>query len=122
MNQSLGNRAAAIRQYLGTIDPPLDPALTYTYSVTAARFERMRLLIDRGRATPTDDARYHELTQVLRTLTERLSLPLVCAVHGDDAIPGVTDSLGRLPRDACRFLHDSWRDIAEVWNVDLATV
>jgi hypothetical protein len=81
----------------------------------------MRLLIDRGVSTPTDDVRLRELTHVLRTLTRRLDLPLVCTVPGGDVIPGVTDSLGRLPRDASRFFSDSWRDIAATWHPDIST-
>jgi hypothetical protein len=62
MNESLKNRAAAIRDYLDKQEPPLDPTLVYKYSLIAAQWEAVRLLIDRGKGTVADDRRFNELS------------------------------------------------------------
>lgn len=73
MNQSVKNRAAAIRHYLDYSDHvTADPATIYRYSITAAQWEAVRLLIDRGKATPADDKRFAELSHVLRALSEQM--------------------------------------------------
>ena len=113
MNESLKNRTAAIRDYLGKMD--LDPALSYSYAATAARWEAIRLLIHRRKNTLTDDYRYRELSTLLRSLTAKLGLP-ACVEGGWDAVPGITDGKGFLPKDCCRFLCKDWKEAAEMWS------
>lgn len=68
------NRAAIIRQDIERAGCSTDRALIYRYSVCAARWEALRLKTDRGLAAPADDRRYHDLSAVLRVLSEKLNL------------------------------------------------
>jgi hypothetical protein len=70
---SVSNRASVIRECLSRLTSA-DPTTIYQYSVTAARWEALRLLADRGRSTPGDDQIFRKLSDVLRGLTERLPL------------------------------------------------
>jgi hypothetical protein len=107
----IADRAAAIRQYLSDADP----GLARRYSLIASRWERLRWLMDKGKTTPADDARYSELSGMLKTLTVKLGLP-ACTVGTGDAIPGITDGKGFLPKDTCRFMCPDWKDAAEIWQ------
>jgi hypothetical protein len=116
MRESLKNRAAAIRDYLGKVEPPIDPALIHSYSVAAARWEAARLLIDRGDPTAADDRRFQHLGGVLRGLTEEARLPTCIEGNaGSDGIPGLTWAGGFLPRDPQRVICDTWQEAAEGW-------
>lgn len=117
MNQSLTNRSAAIRDYLGKLDPPIDRTLVVNYSRTAARWEAYRLLIDRGQGTPADEQRFRELSDILRDLTERIGL-LTCTEENKLAggLPGLTDWNGFLPRSPSRIVCSSWQEAADGWG------
>jgi hypothetical protein len=111
VNASLANRAAAIRHYLARLDA--DPAVARRYSLVAARWEALRLAMNRGKTTPADDARFLELTGVLRALTAKLGL----ATHpGTEAVEGITDRAGFLPRDPQRIIYaETWQMAADGW-------
>jgi len=97
MRESIKDRAAAIRDYLDRQDDLSGgPAVIYKYSMTAAQWETMRLLIDKGKGTPADDRRFADLSQVLRALTKQIGL--------GDSITGWNDFL---PRDPQRLIDDS---------------
>ena len=99
------NRAAAIRDYLDKADDLCtDPSTLYRFSVTAAQWEAVRLLIDSGRGTPADDRRLADLTTVLRALGERIGL-------GGE----LTDDRGFLVYDPSRIILDTWQEAAEGW-------
>jgi hypothetical protein len=105
MKPSLSSRAAAIRDYLDKQnDLSADPMKLYKYSLAAAPWESVRLLIDSGRGTPADDQRFADLTDVLETLSEQVGL-------GGD----LTDSRGFLVRDPSRIICDTWQEAAEGW-------
>jgi hypothetical protein len=105
MRESLKNRAAAIRHYLDRQDDlAADPATIYRYSVTAAQWEAVRLLIDRGKGTPTDDRRFADLGHVLQALTEQVGLGGQLTMYG-----------GFLPRDPSRLIDKTWQEAAEGW-------
>jgi hypothetical protein len=105
MRESIKNRAAAIRHYLaGQTDLVAGPATMYGYSLTAAQWESLRLLIDTGMGTPADDRRLAELGRVLKTFTKQIGL-------GDD----LTGSRGFLVRDPQRLMYDTWQEAAEAW-------
>jgi hypothetical protein len=70
---SVSKRASVIREYLTQLTQ-CDPESIYPYSVTAARWEVLRLVIDQGKGTPGDDRRFRELSGVLRGRTEKLGL------------------------------------------------
>ena len=117
MSESLNSRACSIRDYLGKLDLPRDPALIFKYSSIASRWEAVRLLIDRGNATPADDRRFLDLTRVLRALTEKIGLD-ACTEQsrGPDDIPGLTRYRGFLPCDPQRLLYGvDWQTAAEGW-------
>ncbi|OBB86062.1 hypothetical protein [Mycobacterium sp. 852002-30065_SCH5024008] len=103
MRQSIRNRAAAIRQYLNNQDDlSVTAADAYRYSITAAQWEAMRLLIDKGNGTAADDRRFAELGHVLRKLSAQIGLV--------NELP--TDFL---PRDPSRLIDKSWQEAAEGW-------
>jgi hypothetical protein len=105
MRESIKHRAACIRDYLDRQDDlAADPATMYRYSVTAAQWEAVRLLIDRGKGTPADDKRFDDLSQVLKALTKQIGL-------GDD----ITGWNGFLPRDPSRLIEKTWQEAAEGW-------
>jgi hypothetical protein len=67
MKPSISSRAARIRDYLDKQnDLSADPMTLYKYSLAAAQWDSVRLLIDSGRGTPVDDQRFADLTNVLR--------------------------------------------------------
>jgi len=101
MSNAISERAAAIRDYLR--DHP-DRGSVRRYSFLAARFEELKLAQIDGRTTPDDDARFREVGNMLKALTERLGL-------GDD-ITGWKDFL---PKDPQRLISDSWPDCARLW-------
>jgi hypothetical protein len=103
MHEALVNRAYAIRDYLGK-HLSADPATLYNFSITAAQWEAVRLLIDKGKGTPADDRRFADLTTVLRALSRRIGL-------GDE----LTDERGFLMLDPARIILDSWQEAAEGW-------
>jgi hypothetical protein len=80
------------------------PATIYKYSITAAQWAAVRLLIDKGKGTPADDKRFAELTRVLQALSREVGLG-----------PDLTDARGFLMRDPCRILCGSWQQAAENW-------
>jgi hypothetical protein len=106
-----------IRQDLERAELAIDPSLAYRYSVVAARWEELRLAIDRGNITPGDDRRFHELGIVLRTLTEKIGLPTCRADHhGPEGIPGLTGDDGFPPMDFSYLLTgETWQTAAEGW-------
>jgi hypothetical protein len=105
MRESVKNRAAAIRDYLDRQDDlHADAATIYKYSVTAAQWDAMRLLIDRGKATSADDKRLAELGNLLKKLSEQIGLG-----------GALTDPNGFLPRDPSRIIEKTWQDAAEGW-------
>lgn len=116
MNESLKNRAAAIRAYLSNVEPAIAPVPAYKYAATACRWESTRLLIDSGKGTAADDARFAQLSDTLRRLTARIGLP-TCTVEnkGANGIPGLTDRNGFLPRDPSRIVDQTWQQAADEW-------
>ncbi len=105
MRESLSDRAAAIRDHLDKQDDlSADPATLYKYSITAAQWEAVRLLIDNGKGTPADDKRLAELTNALRAFSEQIGL-------GSQ----LTDSRGFLVSDPSRIICDSWQEAAAGW-------
>jgi hypothetical protein len=78
--------------------------MLYKFSITAAQWDAVRLLIDRGKGTPADDRRFADLTDVLRALSKEIGL-------GED----LTDSRGFLVRDPSRIICDSWQKAATGW-------
>jgi hypothetical protein len=116
VNESVRNRSAAVRDYLSKIEPPIDPMLIHRYSLVSARWEATRLLIDRGNATPADDKRFTELSDILRALTRQISLS-TCTENdrGADGIPGLTWPDGWLPCDPSRIVEATWKQAAEGW-------
>jgi hypothetical protein len=125
MSEAVKNRAAAIRDYLGKIEPAIDPALIYRYSVTAAWWEALRVLIDRGDVTPANDRRFTDLGGVLRSLTEKVGLETWTDDRGAEGrrvksfhsagIPGLTSPAGYLPHDPSRIVAETWQEAAEGW-------
>jgi|SRR5271165_6468812 len=115
MSESLKNRSAAIRDYLAKIEPPVDRTLAYKYSVVAARWEAVRLMIDRGNATPADDHRFRELSHVLGALAKQIGLS-GCSEDdkGVNDFPGITFN-GFLPGDPSRIIDKTWQEAAEGW-------
>jgi hypothetical protein len=101
VSEAIAERAAAIRHYLS--DHP-DRTLVRKYSFLAARFEEMKLAQHDGNTTPDDDARFREVTEMLRAVTKRLGL-------GDD----VTGWRDFLPKDPQRLISDSWLKCARLW-------
>jgi hypothetical protein len=102
VNQSVKNRAAAIRHALDRSAVKADPATICRYSITAAQWEAVRLLIDRGKGTPADDKRFSELSLVLRALLEQMGF-------------GSELPTGFLSNDPERILTSSWQEAAEGW-------
>lgn len=109
MNQSVKNRAAAIRHSLDRSEVNADPATIYRYSITAAQWEAVLLLIDKGTGTPADDKRFAELSHVFRALLEQMGF-------------GRESPTGFLPNDPERILCDTrgsrsprWQEAAEGW-------
>ena len=76
----------------------------YKYSLAAAQWNAVRLLIDKGTGALADDRRFADLTNVLETLSEQVGL-------GRD----LTDSRGFLVRDPQRMICASWQEAAEGW-------
>lgn len=119
MSASIANRAAAIRHYLFDAEP----ALARRYSLVAARWEALRLAMDRGKTTPADDARFRDLSDVLRALTAKLGLATGTGANrsssnnlGPEAIAGITDRAGFLPRDPQRIVQaETWQTAADGW-------
>lgn len=105
MRETVKNRAAAIRDYLDRQDDlAADAATLYRYSVTAAQWEAMRLLIDSGKGAPADDRRFGDLTSVLKVLGKQAGL-------GEEIVAW----RGFLPRDPQRIIFETWREAAEMW-------
>jgi hypothetical protein len=105
MKRSLSSRAVSIRDYLDKEnDLSADHLTLYKYSITAAQWESVRLLIDSGRGTPADDQRFADLTTILKALSEQVGL-------GRD----LTDSRGFLMRDPSRIVFDTWQEAVEGW-------
>ncbi len=98
---SVSNRAAAIRQYLARMDA--DPATARRYSVVAARWEALRLAMERGRTTPGDDKRFLELSHILGGIGAKLGFT------------ELTDANGFLPGDCQRLMCRTWQEAAEGW-------
>lgn len=101
MSENIAQRANAIRHYLR--DHP-DRPLVQKYSFLAARFEEMRLAQHDGRPTPDADARFREVSEMLRVLTKKLGL--------GESVTGRNDFL---PKDPHRIPSDSWLACARLW-------
>jgi hypothetical protein len=105
VRDSIKNRAGAIREYVDKQDDVhADAATIYRYSVAAAQWEAMRLLIDSGKGTVTDDRRFSDLSDVLLKLTRQIGL--------GHSIVGWN---GFLPRDPGRIINTSWLESARLW-------
>jgi hypothetical protein len=102
MSAAKSNRAAAIRHYLDGMGA--DPTTARRYSLVAARWEALRLAIDRGHTTPGTDDRFRELTPILKALTVELGLG-----------PEVTGWKGFLSGDPERIICDTWQEAADGW-------
>jgi len=114
MPAALDVRAMVIREYVTRLAPPVDPATRYRYSVVAARWEALRLLIHRGQSVPTDDRRFEDLSAVLRALTAKIGL---LTGTGPDAVAGITSAAGFLPLDLSELIAgETWQSAAEGWN------
>ena len=101
MSTAISERAEAIRHYLRHHK---DQSVVTKYSFLAARFEEMKLAQIEGKTNPKDDARFRDVTQMLRVLTRQLGL-------GDD----ITDADGYLIGDTQRLLSGTWLDDARMW-------
>jgi hypothetical protein len=105
VRESIKDRTASIRDYLDRQDDlHADRATIYRYSITAAQWEAMRLLIDKGRGSPADDRRFTDLGGVLKALSRQIGL-------GDD----LTGWRGFLPRDPQRLICGTWQEAAAMW-------
>jgi hypothetical protein len=106
MKRSLSSRAAGIRDYLDKQnDLSADPMTLYKYSLAAAQWTAVRLMIDEGTGTLADEHRFADLTNVLKALSEQVGL-------GRD----LTDSRGFLVRDPARIVCGTWQEAAaEGW-------
>jgi hypothetical protein len=100
VSNRIAERAAAIRDYLSDHS---DRGLARRYSFLAARFEEMKLAQHDGRTTPDDDARFREVTEMLRALGKGLGF-------GD--VTGWNDFL---PGDPQRIVSRSWVECARLW-------
>lgn len=107
----MNTRPAAIRSYLSG-----DPKTVHRYSIVAARWEGLRLLIDAGDGTAADDARFRELTTILKVVTAQLALSTCAEQNHPDDVPGITDWKGFLPGDPERILASDWREAASGWD------
>lgn len=99
MSASTANRAAAIRDYLARMDK--GPAMARRYSVVAARWEELRLAMDKGKTTPADDARFLDLSHTLKAIGSKLGFA------------DLTDADGFLPGDPARIICSAWQEAAE---------
>jgi hypothetical protein len=100
VSNAIAERASAIRHYLG--DHP-DRATVRRYSFAAARWEEMKVAQIDGRTIPDEDARFQELTQMLKLLTKKLALG-ENIIRWNDYLPG----------DPQRIISDSWLESARV--------
>lgn len=92
-----------------------DPAQLHAWAECAARWEALRLRMDRGLAVPADRQRYDQLTAILRQMTARLGLDVV----GDDctdprAVPGITQDDGHIAGDLAWLMGETWQESAEI--------
>jgi hypothetical protein len=106
------NRVAAIQHHLAAMGA--DPVIARRYALVACRFEQLRLEMDSGHTTPESSQRYRDLATTLRTLTKELGLKTVAETTGE-AIAGLTDENGFLPRDPQRLFGIDWREAADGW-------
>jgi hypothetical protein len=104
MRASIKNRAAAIRHYLNNRDLSIEPVMLYKFSIVAAQWEAVRLLIEKGKGIPADDRRFTDLTHVLQALSKQIGL-------GEE----LTDSRGFLIGDPSRIIAETWVQAAERW-------
>jgi len=87
--------------------------------VVAARWEELRLAMDRAKTTPADDERFRELSHALKALTDEMWLTgphlppsARSAERWPDHVPGLTDVRGFLPGDPQRLWCRDWREAA----------
>jgi hypothetical protein len=114
---SVTNRAAVIKEYLSRLTSS-DAALIFRYATVAARWEALRLMAHQGRSTPGDDAKFRELSDLMRRLTAKLPLESDLATEGHcgpDGIPGLTAWDGNLPLELGGLLRQSWQESASGW-------
>jgi hypothetical protein len=84
-------------------DLNIEPSLLYRYSLIAARWEAVRLLIDKGKGTSADDRRFAELSHLYRAASEQIGF-------------GAELPSDFLPNDPSRVLVDTWQQAAEIWH------
>ena len=118
MSAALDNRASVIRGDIARMELPLDPATVRRYSIIAARWEELRLLIHEGKSAPADEHRFREGTPIFRALTAELGLDAADETHpGPETIPGITGWDGFL---ACDFSYlianETWQSTAADWR------
>lgn len=114
---SIANRASVIRQDIHRLTDA-DRSLIYRYSMTATRWEALRLLIDQGKSTPADDRRFSELSAILWDLTERLGLEVATEERcAPDAVVGITVPWGGFIPGDCSYLisGETWQTAASGW-------
>jgi hypothetical protein len=104
------DRSAAIRHHLRD----MDPVRARRYATLATRWEQIRLATYRGTTNPGDDFRYQELSSALKVLSQELGLRTADVDNGD-AVGGITDAAGYLPKDPSRLWCESWIEAAEDW-------
>ena len=114
---SVTNRASVIREYLSRLTSA-DATLIFRYAACASRWEALRLLADQGCSTPGDDAKFRELSEILKGLTAKLPLESDLATAdrcGPDGIPGLTAYDGNLPLDLGGLIGQTWQESASGW-------
>lgn len=104
MNESIKNRAAAIRQDVSNFHSP-DPNDLYRFSVALATWDALRLQIDRGPATVGDDRRLADLTSLCEDLSEKVGLGRTLTLSGGFLVGCGAD----------RLINKTWQEAAEGW-------
>lgn len=104
MNESIKNRAAAIRDYTSKFHSPA-PVDLYRYSIALATWDQLRLKIDRGPATVADDQRFAELTARCEDLSEK--------VTGSRALTTPSGFLAGCASE--RIICATWQEASEGW-------
>jgi hypothetical protein len=103
LNESIKNRAAAIRDYVSKFHSP-DPNDLYKFPIALATWDALRLQIDKGPATVDDDRRLADLTSLCENLSEKVGLGRTLTSAGF-LVGSASD----------RIISKSWQEAAEGW-------
>ncbi|OCB21808.1 hypothetical protein A5674_27075 [Mycobacterium malmoense] len=107
MNDPIKERAFAIRDHITRLHENLspDPDDLDRFSVALATWDRLRLQLDRGQATPADERRFEDLTTACEDLSEKIGLGRVLTIDGGFLV-------GLAPE---RIINKTWQEAAEAW-------